>query len=214
MASATEENYVDVFLEFVEVLVHQVVYLHDIYPASVFAKKKKYRIPVMMSVHPWVNEYITKTVDSIDAYIRSPEADLNSVMIVLSQCGKVHRKIQLEFDLQEVLRTVSPHDEFLVQLELNFISMLLRLNQVVSGLKKTDSEMDWWVEILTTQSGAVRLSKSLDWGTASSNAPSTTSSCDTAGPSSVPLAAFGGSIVPVLGTELPIRMQIFIETFS
>ena len=63
MASASEENYVDVLLEFVEVLVHQVVYLHDIYPASVFAKKKKYRIPVMMSVHPWVSQELMEERD-------------------------------------------------------------------------------------------------------------------------------------------------------
>ena len=43
------------FLEIVCDVCFQIIYLRDIYPNSIFVKKKKYRTPVMMSEHPWVS---------------------------------------------------------------------------------------------------------------------------------------------------------------
>ena len=50
----------DILTEFIEVLVHQVLHLRDLYPASIFKKHRKFNMPVQMSVQPWVNEYIEK----------------------------------------------------------------------------------------------------------------------------------------------------------
>ena len=66
MSSKKESQfYLDVFTEFVEVLVHQIIYLRDIYPASIFETRRKFNLPLHMSQHPWVNEYIRKVVDSL-----------------------------------------------------------------------------------------------------------------------------------------------------
>jgi len=77
-ATNNEHNYLTVFLELVEVLIHQVIYLRDIYPKSIFSKKKKYKTPLMMCEHPWVNDYIQKTIASIEAFIKGQQPDLNS----------------------------------------------------------------------------------------------------------------------------------------
>jgi hypothetical protein len=37
-----------------QVAIHQMLHLRGLYPPNIFVKRKKYRIPVMMSEHPWV----------------------------------------------------------------------------------------------------------------------------------------------------------------
>ncbi len=37
------------------------LHLRGLYPPTIFVKRKKYRIPVMMSEHPWVKYSCTST---------------------------------------------------------------------------------------------------------------------------------------------------------
>ena len=69
--------YVDVFTEFVEVLLlNQNIYLSDIYPASIFETRRKFNLPLHMSQHPWVNEYIRKVVYSLRENLTQPDFNI------------------------------------------------------------------------------------------------------------------------------------------
>jgi len=46
------------FLEFLEVFIHQILYIRNVYPQEIFERRRKYGIPVWMSRHPGLNEYI------------------------------------------------------------------------------------------------------------------------------------------------------------
>jgi len=197
-ATNNEHNYLTVFLELVEVLIHQVIYLRDIYPKSIFSKKKKYKTPLMMCEHPWVNDYIQKTIASIEAFIKGQQPDLNSIVLVLSEEGCVTEKYFLDLDLQTLLAGISVNDEFLVDLQLSFVTVLLRLNQVLSDMKAPSKEVEWWVELGTSQTGALKLSKSLEWGMSSSLSTS----------------QFNGCIHPVMALDQPIKLQIYVETIN
>jgi len=197
-ATNNEHNYLTVFLELVEVLIHQVIYLRDIYPKSIFSKKKKYKTPLMMCEHPWVNDYIQKTIASIEAFIKGQQPDLNSIVLVLSEEGCVTEKYFLDLDLQTLLAGISVNDEFLVDLQLSFVTVLLRLNQVLSDMKAPSKEVEWWVELGTSQTGALKLSKSLEWGMSSSLSTS----------------QFNGFIHPVMALDQPIKLQIYVETIN
>ena len=97
--SSNEENqfYVDVFTEFVEVLLHQIIYLRDIYPASIFVTRRKFNLPLHMPQHPWANEYIRKVVESLRKNLTPPDTDVDSMGIVVFTTGGQIERFRLEF---------------------------------------------------------------------------------------------------------------------
>ena len=52
----------DVLCEFLEVAVHLILYVREVYPVGIFQKPKKYNVPVQMSCHPELNQYIQDTL--------------------------------------------------------------------------------------------------------------------------------------------------------
>jgi mitotic spindle assembly checkpoint protein MAD2B len=49
----------------VEVAIHTILYVRQIYPADLFVRRKKYDTPVFQSRHPGLNEYISGAVKAI-----------------------------------------------------------------------------------------------------------------------------------------------------
>lgn len=55
----------------VEVSIHTILYVRRIYPAEVFAHRKKWDAPVYQSRHPDLNDYISRAVKAVgDELIR------------------------------------------------------------------------------------------------------------------------------------------------
>ena len=81
-----------------------------------------------MSQHPWVNEYIKQTIDSIRKQLEQPNADISSVDVVVNGGGKAER-FKLEFmsaaALVDASVTWSQADPFLVSLELVLGDLIL-----------------------------------------------------------------------------------------
>lgn len=46
----------------VEVAIHAILYVRQIYPPDLFVRRKKYDMPVFQSRHPALNEYISGAV--------------------------------------------------------------------------------------------------------------------------------------------------------
>ncbi|KZP25435.1 DNA-binding protein [Athelia psychrophila] len=51
--------------EFIEVAIHTILYVRQIYPADLFVRRKKYDTPVFQSRHPALNDYISGAVKAI-----------------------------------------------------------------------------------------------------------------------------------------------------
>jgi hypothetical protein len=49
----------------VEVAIHTILYVRQVYPADLFVRRKKYETPVYQSRHPGLNEYIAGAVKAI-----------------------------------------------------------------------------------------------------------------------------------------------------
>lgn len=49
----------------VEVAIHTILYVRQIYPPDLFVRRKKYDMPVFQSRHPALNEYISGAVKAI-----------------------------------------------------------------------------------------------------------------------------------------------------
>ena len=197
MSSKKEgQFYLDVFTEFVEVLVHQIIYLRDIYPASIFETRRKFNLPLHMSQHPWVNEYIRKVVDGLRENLTQPDTDVDSVDIVVSATDGQMERFRLEFGSLDVLSSTSSarmqSDEFMVGLEMSLASLLLRLGQAASVMLPPPGEREWWVELGSTEQGAMRLMQGEVWCRAE--------------------AERGGHVVPVMAMDQPIRLQLYVES--
>jgi len=51
--------------EFIEVAIHTILYVRQVYPADLFVRRKKYETPVYQSRHPGLNEYIAGAVKAM-----------------------------------------------------------------------------------------------------------------------------------------------------
>lgn len=49
----------------VEVAIHNILYVRQIYPVELFSRRKKYDTPVWRSRHPELNEYISGAVKAL-----------------------------------------------------------------------------------------------------------------------------------------------------
>jgi len=49
----------------VEVAIHAILYVRQVYPTDLFVRRKKYDTPVFQSRHPTLNEYISGAVRAI-----------------------------------------------------------------------------------------------------------------------------------------------------
>lgn len=49
----------------VEVAIHAILYVRQIYPPDLFVRRRKYDMPVFQSRHPALNEYISGAIKAI-----------------------------------------------------------------------------------------------------------------------------------------------------
>ncbi|KAJ7103329.1 DNA-binding protein [Mycena belliarum] len=67
--------------EFIEVAIHTILYVRQIYPADLFVRRKKYDTPVFQSRHPALNEYISSAVKAIGEQLMTGNVDKIVVVI-------------------------------------------------------------------------------------------------------------------------------------
>jgi len=188
----------DILTEFIEVLVHQVLHLRDLYPASIFKKHRKFNMPVQMSVQPWVNEYIEKTLVGVRELLGRETVEMVD-MVVGDEKGKRVEVYRLELgNLHSGFTSKHPED-FLEMLELGLASMIVRLGQAVSTLRPLPADSTWWIEVTTRMGEVVRMFNGGvgDWCLAGQEERKKTEA---------------RSIVPVMALEDSLRLQLFIET--
>ncbi|KAF9814184.1 hypothetical protein IEO21_05253 [Rhodonia placenta] len=65
----------------VEVAIHTILYVRQIYPADLFVRRKKYDTPVYQSRHPALNEYISGAIKAIEEELLLGHVDKVVVVI-------------------------------------------------------------------------------------------------------------------------------------
>ena len=60
----------DILCEFLEVAIHNILYLRKIYPQSIYLPAKKYGIVLYQSVHTQLKAYITEILQSTQFYLK------------------------------------------------------------------------------------------------------------------------------------------------
>ncbi|KAF4622925.1 hypothetical protein D9613_002212 [Agrocybe pediades] len=72
---------VQAIAEFIEVAIHTILYVRQIYPAEVFVRRKKFDTPVYQSRHPALNEYISGAVKAVADELAHGKVDKVVVVI-------------------------------------------------------------------------------------------------------------------------------------
>uniref|UniRef100_A0A8C6XKN8 Mitotic spindle assembly checkpoint protein MAD2B n=1 Tax=Naja naja TaxID=35670 RepID=A0A8C6XKN8_NAJNA len=80
----------DVLSEFLEVAIHLILYVREVYPTGIFQKRKKYNVPVQMSCHPELNRYIQDTLHCIKPLLE--KNDVEKVVLVI--LDKEHHPVE------------------------------------------------------------------------------------------------------------------------
>ncbi|KAG1754852.1 DNA-binding protein [Suillus paluster] len=124
--------------EFLEVAIHTILYVRQIYPADLFVRRKKYDTPVFQSRHPALNEYISGTVKAVSDELVLGNVD--KVVVVIKDRNQVALE-RFVFSIQNMIEIESYNKDTSVQDAMSpaklgqyFRSFLIKLNMIESQL--------------------------------------------------------------------------------
>ncbi|KAI8094493.1 DNA-binding protein [Thamnidium elegans] len=83
--------------EFLETWFHQILYIRNLYPRSIFEKQKKFQVPVYIATHPGVQEYISNFVQA--CYSLIAKDDIRFICLTILQQDEAVEKFVFEINL-------------------------------------------------------------------------------------------------------------------
>ncbi|XP_060073785.1 mitotic spindle assembly checkpoint protein MAD2B-like [Ylistrum balloti] len=141
----------DILCEFLEVTIHSILYLRDLYPRGVFEKRKKYNVPVQMCLHPDVCKYVVNIVDSVHRLNQLNQVEKIAMVIL----GSDHRPLErFVIEISKHSDHLKGDDRYLYQLEQSLRAFLLKLTVSDALLQPLPKDCTWTIQIETTESAA------------------------------------------------------------
>ena len=116
----------DITLELLETVMHSILYLRKLYPEAIFRKRQKYKIPVQMSVHKGVNEYVASSLRALRPYIEQRLLESLSV-VVTDPAGRHWETLTVELHVLNSAAISAQDDPCLARLEATLAGLLLGL---------------------------------------------------------------------------------------
>ncbi|KAH8997332.1 DNA-binding protein [Lactarius akahatsu] len=120
----------------VEVAIHTILYVRQVYPADLFVRRKKYETPVYQSRHPGLNEYITGAVRAMNDELAL--GSVEKVVVVIKDKDEVALE-RFIFSIQNMIasRVIQQGHKVLwptTSLGQYFRSFMVKLNMIESQL--------------------------------------------------------------------------------
>ncbi|XP_066155644.1 mitotic spindle assembly checkpoint protein MAD2B-like [Euwallacea fornicatus] len=145
-SNQTQLDASDIFLELLEVAIHNVLYTRNLYPRSIYTPKKKYGVAVYQAIHPEVVQYISECLKAVEFYARKNQ--LKKVFLCFELDGIVLEKFV--FDLLQ-MQGKSINDTFLVELESTLRTFMLKLHSCQVYLQNIENpESTFSIQIETS----------------------------------------------------------------
>ncbi|KAG0595456.1 hypothetical protein M758_UG167900 [Ceratodon purpureus] len=126
----------ELICEFLEVCIHQLLHIRELYPAEIFERRRHFNVPVQWARHPDLREYIHSTVTNLHPCIQQGVVDKIILSVVDNNQVLVEKFVfrlgfkqlssavvpaqHLEFALRSFLLTISVSNELLSPLPLGF----------------------------------------------------------------------------------------------
>ncbi|PCH33994.1 mitotic spindle checkpoint HORMA domain-containing protein [Wolfiporia cocos MD-104 SS10] len=129
--------------EFIEVAIHTILYVRQIYPVDLFVRRKKYNTPVFQSRHPALNEYISGAVGALAEELATGSVDKIAVVVKNQDDVALERFI---FAVQNMINVDPYNKDISVEgaiapssLGQYLRSFLVKLNMIEAQLGQLDS---------------------------------------------------------------------------
>ncbi|CAG9859575.1 unnamed protein product [Phyllotreta striolata] len=119
----------NILSEFIEVLIHNILYARKVYPDTIFSRRRKYGIPVFQCIQPDVNNYINEVLKAVTFHTRRNQ--LKKLFVCFHSGGALIEKYV--FDIIDV-KNLTDSDPFLVNCEQFMRDFILRLHNTLSYL--------------------------------------------------------------------------------
>lgn len=145
-----------ILLEFLEVAFHSILFLRKVYPAAIFKLKKKYEIPVQVSIHPKVNEYISQCLKAAKDILRWDK--VNKISLVIETADGLFLE-KYVFEIHQPSECTS--DCYFVKTEEVFRDYLLKLSLVTGRASVLPENCTFQIQITTNEQSSVRLNENV-----------------------------------------------------
>eukprot|EP00049_Salpingoeca_infusionum_P023256 m.11153 g.11153 ORF g.11153 m.11153 type:complete len:245 (-) comp5676_c0_seq1:87-821(-) len=138
----------DVFCTLLEVSIHTILYMRQVYPVHIFAKSRVYNITTLTSRHPELTDYIANVVASIREWII--KGKVKAVVVVLfNECHQPVERFVFDLDISLLPRGDSSEGEMEAQLR----ALLLKLNMCDALLTDKAGPLTFGVHVMAHKDG-------------------------------------------------------------
>ncbi|KAK3565733.1 hypothetical protein QTP86_014987 [Hemibagrus guttatus] len=146
----------DILCEFLEVAIHLILYVREVYPSGIFQKRKKYNVPVQMSCHPELNQYIQDTLQCVKPLIEKNEAEKVVVVIMDKEHHPVERFV---FEISQPPLLSISSDTLLSHVEQLLRAVILKISVCDAVLENNPPGCTFTVLVYTRESATRNMEK-------------------------------------------------------
>mmetsp|Transcript_63940 Transcript_63940/g.151239 ORF Transcript_63940/g.151239 Transcript_63940/m.151239 type:complete len:189 (-) Transcript_63940:576-1142(-) len=133
-----------VLRDFLEVAIHSILFVREIYPADLFQRCRKYGVPVRQSRHPSLNQYIADAVESVSEWVKLGCLD-KFVLEIRDSTGAVTERFVFSISTFDPAASVDVR-----ALESTLRAFLLKINVSEAMLKTAPPDCTWGLLVHAT----------------------------------------------------------------
>lgn len=149
----------DIIVEVVEVFINSILYARNIYPTSIFRKKKCYNSSVFTSIYPPLNEYVKNILMTARELIKTSKLYRIELLIY-------KKELNLESFIFEINNNQetdgSIRDKYLIGFEEDIRKSLLNLDERIKTLDPIPKDVQFKIFMHTTESSFVKLTNNTE----------------------------------------------------
>lgn len=146
----------DILCEFLEVAIHLILYVREVYPSGIFQKRRKYNVPVQMSCHPDLNQYIQDTLHCVKPLIEKNEAEKVVVVIMDKEHHPVERFV---FEISQPTLLSISSETLLSHVEQLLRAFILKISVCDAVLNNNPPDCSFSVLVHTRESATRNMEK-------------------------------------------------------
>nr|CCA15574.1 conserved hypothetical protein [Albugo laibachii Nc14] len=133
------DRWTDIILQFLEVALHEFLYVWKVYPEDAFELRSMYRLPVHMCRHPQLSDYLFSILIGCRQWIQTGHLKCLSVHL-LSHGNTVLRVMHFESNWIHSSSQSKEDDQILVHLEDEFRATLIAIAATAHSCPLDDTE--------------------------------------------------------------------------
>lgn len=149
----------NLILEFLEVAIHCILYSRKLYPDGIFTLKKKYGVPIHVSMYPDLNDYIFESLKAVKDVLLKNELKQIDIYFYNRLAKPIERFIFKINNLQQNIKDIENQDLYLLKLKELFRSFCLKLSINNSYMTPLPEDANFKIAIHASENASTSLSE-------------------------------------------------------